>query len=275
MYREEQPDGLSDRDRERAEERTRPNVRVIHEAIRREGAEEITRASTGLAWSGFAAGLSMGFSLVAQGLLRGYLPDAGWSPLIWRLGYPLGFVIVVLGRQELFTETTLTAVVPMFSRHNIETLRDMLRVWGIVLVANLAGAVLFAVVLADLHVFDTPTLEQFAYIGTHAADGSWGSIVIRGIFAGWLIALVVWLLPLAGGNRLWMIVILTYFVGLGSFSHIIAGSVEVMFAAIYGGVSWQHYLGGYLVPTLLGNTIGGASLLASLNTAQVEHGDHS
>ena len=274
MYREEEADGLSDRERERAEERTRPPVRVIHEAIRREGQEEIKRASTGLAWSGFAAGLSMGFSLVAEGLLRFYLPNADWTPLIWRLGYAVGFLIVVLGRQELFTETTLTAVVPLLSRRSIETLLDMLRVWGIVLVANLAGAVLFAVVLADLHVFDTPVLEQFAYIGTHAAEGSWGAIVIRGIFAGWLIALVVWLLPLAGAGRLWMIIILTYFVGLGSFSHIIAGSVEVMFAAIYGGVSWQHYLGGYLVPTLIGNTIGGASLVAALNTAQVAQSDH-
>ncbi|HEX5480732.1 MAG TPA: formate/nitrite transporter family protein [Dehalococcoidia bacterium] len=184
MYREDEPDGLTDRDREGAAERTRPPVRVIHEAIRREGTEELNRASTGLAWSGFAAGLSMGFSLVAQGLLRFYLPDADWTPLIWRLGYPVGFLIVVLGRQELFTETTLTAVVPLFSRRNIDTLLDTLRVWGIVLVANLAGAALFAVVLADLHVFDTPMLDQFAYIGTHAAEGSWGAIVIHGIFAG-------------------------------------------------------------------------------------------
>lgn len=214
----------------------------------------------------------MGFSLVAQGLLRLYLPDAGLDAAHLVTGIrPSASSSWSSGRQELFTQTTLTAVVPLFSRRNIDTLLNTLRVWGIVLVANLAGAVLFAVVVVDARVRHAGAravrLRRYARGGRLVGRDRDPRRLRR------LIALVVWLLPLAGAGRLWMIVIVTYFVGLGSFSHIIAGSVEVMFAAIYGGVPWQHYLGGYLVPTLIGNTIGGASLVAALNTAQVAHGE--
>jgi formate/nitrite transporter FocA (FNT family) len=263
---------LSEDEVRMAGERSRPAVGVVHEAVRQEGEEQLSRPSSALAWSGLAAGLSMGFTLVAQGLLRTYLPDASWTPLIWRLGYPLGFLIVILGRQELFTETTLTAVVPLLAKRDAETLRNMLRIWGIVLVANLIGAVIFAMVVAHLGVFDAEVRSQFSYIGMHAATGNWGNILIRAVFAGWLIALILWLMPLADGARVWVIVVITYIVGLGSLSHSIAGSVEVMYAAATGDVSWARYLGGFLVPTLIGNTIGGASLVAALNTAQVVSG---
>jgi formate/nitrite transporter FocA (FNT family) len=263
---------LTDRERQMADERARPSVHVVHEAIRKEGEEQLERPSRALAWSGLAAGMSMGFSLMAQGLIRGDLPDASWAPLLWKLGYPLGFVIIVMGRQELFTETTLTAVVPLLGKRNLDTLTDTARVWSVVLVANLAGAAIFALVVAHLGVFSPDVREQFRLIGSEAARGAWGTIVIRGVFAGWLIALVVWLMPLSGAGRLGVIVILTYFVGLGDLSHSVAGSVEVMYAAAVGTVSWSHYLGGYLVPTLIGNIIGGASLVAALNTAQVMAG---
>jgi formate/nitrite transporter FocA (FNT family) len=132
--------------------------------------------------------------------------------------------------------------------------------------------VIFAWVVAKLGVFHPDVEQQLAFIGAHAAAGAWGAIVIRAVFAGWLIALILWLLPLADGGRLAVIVILTYIVGLGEFSHSVAGSVEVMYAAAVGDVSWSAYLGHFLVPTLIGNTIGGASLVAALNTAQVVSG---
>src|SRR5690349_8167211 len=89
-----------------AEERSSPRVHVVHEAIRIEGEEELKRTSSALAWSGLAAGLSMGFSLVTEGLLRSHLPDTPWRPLVSKLGYSAGFLFVVLGRQQLFTENT-------------------------------------------------------------------------------------------------------------------------------------------------------------------------
>src|SRR5579862_7764597 len=108
-------------------ERVAIGAHVVHETIRREGREELKRSSAALAWSALAAGLSMGFSLVAEGLLAGYLPDAHWTMLVSKLGYSVGFLIVVLGRQQLFTETTLTAVLPLLSRRNLETGLGVLR----------------------------------------------------------------------------------------------------------------------------------------------------
>src|SRR4051794_20919505 len=109
-----------------ARKRASPSAAIVYEAIRTEGNEELSRPSAALAWSGVAAGLSMGFSLVAQGLLRAYLPDTSWSPLLWRLGYAMGFLVVVLGRQQLFTENTLTAIIPLLAaRDNKEPRRPM------------------------------------------------------------------------------------------------------------------------------------------------------
>src|SRR5579864_2814438 len=114
------------------QERVAIGAHVVHETIRREGEEELKRPSSALAWSGLAAGLSMGFSLVAEGLLAAGLPHAPWATLISKLGYSVGFLIVVLGRQQLYTETTLTVVLPLLSRRNLSTAISVLRLWTIV-----------------------------------------------------------------------------------------------------------------------------------------------
>src|SRR5436305_14533096 len=94
---------LSEREQNEAEERSSVNVRVVHEAVRREGEEELERPSQALGWYGLAAGLSMGFSFIAEGLLRTHIPDAPWRPLIVKFGYSVSIVLVVLGRQQFFT----------------------------------------------------------------------------------------------------------------------------------------------------------------------------
>jgi formate/nitrite transporter FocA (FNT family) len=91
--------------------------------------------------------------------------------------------------------------------------------------------------------------------------------LLKAIFAGWLIALMVWLLPSAGSARMLVIFLLTYIVALGKFSHIIAGSVEAAYAVLVGQASIRDYVGAFLVPTLIGNTVGGISLVAFLNHA--------
>src|ERR1051326_6196389 len=107
---------LTDREKEEAAQRTSVKANVLHEAIRLDGDTELDRSASALATSGFAAGLSMGFSLIAEGLLRRYLPDTPWRPLVAKFGYSFGFLIVILARQQLFTENTLTAVIPLLTR---------------------------------------------------------------------------------------------------------------------------------------------------------------
>ena len=114
---------LSGQEKKQAGAAARPNALVVHEVIRAEGTEELRRAPSALAWSALAAGLAMGFSLVSEGLLRAHLPDAPWRPLVSKLGYSVGFLIVVLGRQQLFTENTLTPVLPLLNKPEGRTLR--------------------------------------------------------------------------------------------------------------------------------------------------------
>jgi formate/nitrite transporter FocA (FNT family) len=101
--------------------------RLIHEIIREEGEAELRRPASALAWSGLASGLSMGFSFLTQALLRSSLPEEPWRHLIDSFGYSVGFIIVVLGRQQLFTESTLTAVLPVLTRRDRRTALATLR----------------------------------------------------------------------------------------------------------------------------------------------------
>ena len=263
---------LTERQQQEAEDRTSVSAVVVHETIRADGEEELNRASFALAWSGLAAGMSMGFSFVAQALLHACLPDRPWRPLLVRLGYPVGFLIVIIGRQQLFTENTLTAIIPLLARRNLETLAQVARLWAVVLAANLVGAHLFAWVVGNTPMFSRDVQHSMLQLATGAADVTFGTAVLRGIFAGWLIAMVVWMLAAIDTGRIAVIVILTYVVGLAEFTHIIAGSVEVLFLAMVGVRSWWAIVVGYLVPTLLGNIIGGVSLTAAVNHAQVVAG---
>lgn len=263
---------MSDSEHEEAERRSSVSADVIHEAIRKEGEEELRRPSAALAWSGLAAGLSMGFSLVAEGLIRSHLPDEPWRPLLAKFGYSVGYLIVILGRQQLFTENTLTVILPLLARRDARILLHVLRLWVVVLAANLLGVHIFAWVISHSTVFTPEVKGIFAAIGREAAAGSFWTILLKGVFAGWLIALMVWLLPAAEAARVSIIVIITYVVGLAGLSHIIAGSLEMLYNVMTGEVSWLTYAGRYMLPTLVGNILGGVTLVAMINHAQVVAG---
>ncbi|HEX8285567.1 MAG TPA: formate/nitrite transporter family protein [Pyrinomonadaceae bacterium] len=259
---------LSAEEHRQVERRSSPRTEVIYEAVREEGEGELGRAASTLAWDGLAAGLSMGFSLVAEGLLRSHLPDTGWRPLVAKLGYTVGFLIIVLGRHQLFTENTLTAVLPFLQRWNAETFVRLLKVWVVVLAANLAGALLFAFVVGRTELFEPHVRETFGEIGREAMRHPWALTLLKGVFAGWLIAMMVWMLPAAESARFFVVVVMTYLVALGQFAHIIAGSVETLYVVVTGGAGWGDYLG-WMLPTLAGNIVGGVTLVAALGHAQV------
>lgn len=255
-----------------AESRTSVSAAVVHEAIRQDGDEELQRPVSALAWSGLAAGMSMGFSFLAEALLRSYLPATQWRMLVENLGYPFGFLIVIVGRQQLFTENTLTAIIPLLARRNAATLVQVLRLWAVVLAANIVGALLFAWVMAHTDVMHHETQAALNEVAHKAADVTFGAAILRGIFAGWLIAMVVWMCAATESGHLAIIVILTYIVGLAGLTHIIAGSVEVLYLVVSGQLSWWSCVSGYMFPTLIGNILGGTALVSALNHAQVVAG---
>ena len=260
---------LNETERREVAKRTSISVVVVHEAIREEGERELSRPPWALAISGLAAGLSMGFSLMSEGLIHAYLPTASWTPLLSNFGYCIGFLIVVLGRQQLFTENTLTVILPMLAHPNLRTFQRIARLWTIVLAANIVGAYIFAAVISHATIFPPAISRSFAEIAQLSLNGDFNTTLLRGIFAGWLIALMVWLLPGAANSRPLIIIIITYIVALGGFAHIIVGSVEVLYLVNIGAASWLTYFLGFMLPTLIGNIIGGVSLVAALNFAQV------
>jgi formate/nitrite transporter FocA (FNT family) len=246
-----------------------PEGEVIYRAIKKDGDHALRETSGVLAWSGVAAGFSMGFSLAGEGLLKAHLPNAAWTPLVSKFGYALGFLIVILGRQQLFTEQTLTAMLPLFSTSRSRAVAvNVARLWVIVLAANLVGAAGFAAAAAWTPTFSPEAQAAFLQIGHDALAPAWGETFVRAIAAGFLIATMVWLLPGAGEARLWIVMILAYMVGIASLAHIIAGSAECLFVVFKGEATITAYVAGYLVPSFLGNTLGGVALVASLVHAQ-------
>lgn len=244
---------------------------VIHEIIRAEGQAELERPVSAQMWSGLAAGLSMGFSFTAQALLK---TDVGNGPglhAVASLGYAIGFVIVVLGRQQLFTESTLSAALPALTRRGMASKLATLRLWAAVLTANIVGTWLFALALVRGGVLPPETTPALSSLAHETMSHPFGDTVLRSVFAGWLIATMVWLLPSAKSSRIFVIIAIAWLVAFAKLSHIIAGSTEAAYGVLMGQAGAWDYLIGFFLPTLIGNTIGGVALVALLNHAPVAH----
>jgi len=250
-------------------EHRRLRAAILYEVIRVEGEGELARSFGALWWSGLAAGLAIGFSVLSQALLAAHLPDASWNPIIERMGYSVGFIIVILARQQLFTENTLTAVLPVISAWQLHWLWVMLRLWAIVLLANIVGAFIFAVAIAYLGMLPAEVSAQVAEISRHLMENSATEMFVKGIAAGWLIAALVWMLPSAENIEFFLIGLMTYLIALGGFTHVIAGSVEAFYLWVTFGATTSDVFLTFLLPTLAGNVLGGTVLFGLLSYAQV------
>jgi len=260
---------LDDGEQKQAAQHASPRALVIHEVVREEGEAAMERTAGALIMSALAAGLSMGFSFLAQAVIESALPDTPWRPLVAAFGYTVGFVIVILGQQQLFTESTLSAVLPVLTRRDVTTIAKTGRLWGLVLLGNIGGTVIFAAMLQIPGVFTDEVVKALEVLAKQPFSGTFMVIVVRAVFAGWLIALMVWLLPSARSARLVTILLITYVVGMSKLSHVIAGSVEASYGVMVGAASMRDYLCGFFAPTLLGNMIGGISLVAIINHGSI------
>lgn len=269
LHEREQDIELTADEREAVAKRQSANARVIHEVIRRHGDEEMERPTLSLIWSGLAGGVAISASVIGQSLLEEMLPRAAWAPMVASLGYTLGFLIVILGRLQLFTESTLSAVIPVATHPSFANVGRLLRFWVIVLVANLAGTLF----IATLHNLEWITSAQhhvaMLEVSRKLLDRDALQTLKLGIPAGFLIAAVPWALPSARGQEFWIVLILTYFIALGGFAHVVAGSGEAWLLALAGETSFAHALFGIIVPALVGNIIGGTGLFTLLAHAQV------
>jgi formate/nitrite transporter FocA (FNT family) len=261
--------GISEHEVEDVEEMSTPRTPVIYEVVRRLGDEEMERPFVSLWWSGLAAGLSISFSLLTQGILREHLPDAPWRILIAAFGYSVGFLIVILGRQQLFTESTITAVLPILKELTPGNVWRMARLWAIVLVANLAGTLFAALFCTFFPVIPEALHTSMLEIAREMGAVPWWTMCLRGVSSGFIIAAMVWMLPAAESAKLPVITLMTWLIAVGGFTHVVAGSMEAYLLVLAGDWEWWRFATSFFAPVLIGNMVGGTALFALISYAQV------
>ncbi|MEO5735442.1 MAG: formate/nitrite transporter family protein [Rubrivivax sp.] len=254
---------------DRVERKTTPRTPVIYETVRRSGEEEMGRPVVSLWWSGLAAGLSISFSMLVPAVLYSHLPESSWRQLVVALGYPIGFLIVILGRQQLFTENTLTVVLPVVAKFSWTSLGKAGRLWAIVLTANLTGTLIAALFSTYTPVIDAELREAVLAVSRHAVLHPPVDTLLRGITAGYLMAALVWLLPAAAASQFLVISAITYVIGVSGTAHVVAGSAEAFMLVLAGELAPLKMVTSFALPALAGNIIGGTALFALIAHAQV------
>ena len=255
---------LSTKDKIVVEEHERLSQHLIYEIIRRDGIEELMRPFKSLFLSGVGAGILVSFSFVCMAVLQSFLPNQPWAPLITKWGYTVGFVLVILCRAQLFTENTITTVIPLFKPFTWTKLGAVLRLWHLVLAGNLVGTSLVAVFLTTPGLLNLDFIVEMQAIAHHVSAFTWQENLLRGIPSGILIAAIVWMMPTARQFALFLVAFITYFIAAGDFTHIVVGSCEMMYAVLNGMASPYDYIFQFLVPVGAGNIIGGTGVFTML-----------
>lgn len=260
---------LSWREKMAVEEHEKLSPRLVYEIIRRDGAEELDRPTAALIFSGIAAGLVISFSFVFKAIIASYIPtDAIWTDLITNFGYTIGFLIAILGHMQLFTENTITTVVPLFKPFTLDKLRAVGRLWGIVILCNIIGTALASLFFLTTDLF-TPNIDKaLDELAHHVASFSATQNLLKGVMSGLLIAALVWMLP-SVSNKFLVIFFMTYLIGLGDFTHVVVGSTEMSYLVWQEEASLGEYIFNFLIPTTIGNIIGGTGVFTLLIYGQV------
>jgi formate/nitrite transporter FocA (FNT family) len=262
--------GITEVEKESIDELAAPRTLVIYEVVSRQGEEELARPAGSLFWSGIAGGVTIMASVIAEGALRLKLPpDAPMREIISDLGYSLGFLMVILGRMQLFTEQTIVTVLPVMAEPTWRKLSNTVRLWLVVFSANIIGAALAAAIDVHMGLVSQSLLKSMVEVSSGMLVKTPLQLLLQAVPAGFLSASVAWIRAGITGADFWVIFILTYTIALGNFTHVVAGSAEAFLLCFSGKVSFLGATGGIIVPALIGNIIGGTGLFALLAYAQV------
>jgi formate/nitrite transporter FocA (FNT family) len=250
---------------------TRRSAHEIFEEVVKNAREELSRPMLAMLFSGFAGGIGMGLTGLSVALALSYLGNSPTAHFISFCFYPIGFIVVIIGRAQLFTENTLFPIVLVLDerKHVLATLK----LWVTVFVSNVAGAVFFGWLVMKTGALSPNFADALAGLGTEAVEGHFTLIFAKGVIGGWLIALVAWMVTASHWTIgqvaiTWM---LTFIVGAGHFSHCIASSAEIVAAIMSGHTHFSNYFG-WLLPATLGNIVGGVFIVSVLNYGQVRIG---
>jgi formate/nitrite transporter FocA (FNT family) len=250
---------------------SRPSAEEIYQQVANNAREELKRSSIALAISGFAGGTFMGLSALGTAIALAMLGHSQGDEMISRLFYPLGFIVVIVGRAQLFTENTLYPVALVLAERR--ELWNTLRLWAIVLPSNVLGALAFAGLVSLTPALNPHIVDALTQLGLDAVAHPWPTVFWSGVMGGWIIALAAWLVSgshsITGSVMIiWM---LTFIVGLGNFAHCIATSGEILVAVLTHHAAWGAYPRWFL-PAVLGNICGGVGMVTVLEYGQAVYG---
>jgi formate/nitrite transporter FocA (FNT family) len=265
-----EPPRKREEDEKEVVKRSGPESVVLHEAMVLKGEHELDRPAASLFWSGIAAGIAISISIIAEGALHHRLPDAPWRELVTGWGYAVGFVIVIMGRLQLFTEHTVVAVTPALAEHSTGNWGKLARLWIIVFLANQLGVFIAALAFAKLGVTGSDLTAAMIEISRPAMERTFAETLLQAIPAGFIIAAIAWLIIAAKTGHFWIIALLAYMIAIGQFPHVIASACGAYLLALTGNAPTLWPATGFVIPTLIGNVIGGTGLFALLNYAQIK-----
>lgn len=260
---------FSQQDVKEVEEHTWLPAPLVYQIVRREGEHELRRPAVALWWSGLAAGMCIGLSVYGKGILHLHLPDAEWRPLVENFGYCIGFLVVILSRHQLFTENTITPILPLMVRRSWSCLLAVARLWFIVAAANLVGAAIFALFWTYSQIASPELLDSMRKVGRITLENGLTAMFTKAIAAGFLMAALVWIMPSAKGAQFWVIVVISYLIAVADLTHIVSGGVGVLLLIPNGEAHLFDFLVDFGIPVLLGNILGGTALFSVIVYAQV------
>lgn len=251
---------------------SRRSAHEIFEEASENARRELERPVKALAFSGVAGGITMGLTGMAVAIARATLGHGATQDLISYFFYPIGFISVIIGRAQLFTENTLYPVVLVLEepRHIWKTLR----LWVVVFAANVAGAAIFALLAVRTGALRGDYAHELISLGIESANVDMAHIFWTGVVGGWIIALVAWMVTASHWTigQIAVVWLLTFVVGVGHFAHCIATTGEILASVFSGNLSGFSYLR-WIVPATAGNIVGGVFIVSLLNWGQVKAGE--
>ena len=262
-------DELSQEERRAIKEHHPIQPQLIFKIIRTEGEEELRRKFVALAFSALAAGIFVSFSFFFRSVFHFHMGDSQFEPLISSFGYTVGFVIVILGRMQLFTENPITTIIPLLCNFTGKEFFKVVRLWSIVFFFNIIGTSIAATFFSFNYAVSPEFENAMHEVARNVMRLDAIENIFRGIPAGIIIAVLVWIAPQTRNFRLSTIIFLVYFIALGDFSHVVVGSCEMAFEIIEGDANFFDYFFKFLIPTGIGNVIGGTVIFTLLIHNQV------
>ena len=242
-----------------------PQPEDIYVRTKREGERRLERPVVEVISTALAAGFDIVAGIVVLGLVSAHL--AGWTGVdaahvFGSIGFGVGFVFLVVGRGELFTENFLVPIAGL-DRRRRSSWAALAKLWTVSPVFNVLGGTLIILILTAHGVLPDGTGKPIALAATKLHQHSVGALFLSAVFAGALITAMTWFVE--GNDSMLVRIVVAWIAGailaLGGFNHVIVITLELVFGLRYGAHIPEGFIVGNFFLAALGNIVGGVGLV--------------